>query len=74
MVTYQRFVDMVDKEFKYDEETATVRNDRENGLYVGKCGEWRMLLGHASHRCCYLNVRTRESFYVEIEEEVLCQY
>lgn len=62
-MSFELFVAFILEEFG---ENAKVRNDRENGLFVARCGEWRVYLGHSSKRIRYYNVRRRKSYVAEI--------
>lgn len=60
------FNDFVSKILDMFGEEATVRNDRENGLYVARCGEWRISLRPSSRKMRCYNVRNKFNGFVEI--------
>lgn len=62
-MSFERFVEFIMDTFG---ENAKVRNDRENGLYWGKSGEWRISLNHKGKRVRIYNVRSKINLYEEV--------
>jgi hypothetical protein len=59
MMSYEKFVAFILEQFG---ENAKVKNDRENGLYLAKAGEFRISLAHSGKRVRIYNVRSHENF------------
>lgn len=66
-LSFEKFVEKISEVFSNRENTY-VRNDRENGRYTAKSGEWRVSLGYSGKRIRFYNVRSRENFYLEVAE------
>lgn len=66
-MSFGEFVEKISEVFTNRENTY-VKNDRENGRYTAKSGEWRVSLGYSGKRMRFYNVRSKENFYMDVAE------
>lgn len=65
-MSFDVFVSRVSQIFADEGKEPRVRNDRENGLYLAKCGEWRLMLNPNSKHARLYNVRSKFNASVEM--------
>ena len=68
-MSFDLFVTRIAEFFENYGTEPVVRHDRENGLYLAKCGEWRVKMGHNSLRARIFNVRNKMNFCLEMSAE-----